>query len=93
VRPAAVLPRRIVIIDDSADNADSLAALLTALGHQVRAIYSGTAALATVHRFEPEYVFVDISMPDIDGFEVARQLRREYAAGTLMLIALSALPI
>jgi signal transduction histidine kinase len=85
----AVLPRRILIIDDNADNADSLTALLTALGHQTRAIYTGLAALTTVHRFEPECVFIDLSMPDMDGFEVARQLRHEYPVGTIVLIALS----
>jgi CheY-like chemotaxis protein len=58
-------------------------------GHEVRVAYSGVAALEMSKAYAPDAVFLDIGMPGMDGYEVARRLRREVWAKDLMLIALS----
>lgn len=62
--------------------------LLEDEGHDVRVAYSGGSALVVAHHFKPDAIFVDISLPDISGWEVARQLHSEEAA-TPLLIAVS----
>src|SRR4029079_19030929 len=68
--------RRVMVVDDNADAADSLAMLLRAMGHTVYTGYSGTAALELAGREQPDAVVLDIGLPDLDGYEVARRLRR-----------------
>jgi len=74
--PAAVVSvaRRVLVVDDNQDAADSLAALLATLGHSTRTAYSGRAALAAARDFDPDWVLLDIGLPDMDGHEVARAL-------------------
>ena len=72
--------RRILVVDDNADGADSLGVLLEMLGADVRVVYSGHAALATLDTFRPSVVLLDIGMPELDGYEVARRMRQR--AGT-----------
>ena len=78
-------PRRILVIDDSADSADSLGMLLTMMGHQVRTSLSGEDALEVAGRFRPELVMCDIGMPGMSGFEVARRLRFELGNDALLV--------
>jgi len=74
--PAPIaLRRRILVVDDNVDAADSLAMLLTHSGHTAEPIYSASAALDRATAFDPEFVILDIGLPDLDGYEVARQLR------------------
>ncbi len=68
-------PKRVLVVDDNVDAADTLAQLLTLLGHQVQARYSGGGALEIARQFLPNVIFLDIGLPDINGFEVARRLR------------------
>jgi PAS domain S-box-containing protein len=68
---------RILVVDDNRDSADSLALLLRETGHTVETAYDGVEALAAARRFAPAVVLLDIGLPGMDGYEVARSLRRE----------------
>jgi CheY-like chemotaxis protein len=68
--------RRVLIIDDNVDAADSLAIILRHMGHQVHVAYDGRAALELSLRTRPEIVLLDIAMPEISGYEVAKQIRQ-----------------
>jgi len=65
---------RVLVVDDNRDAADSLAALLAAAGHTTRMAYSGHGALAEARVFDPDWVLLDIGLPDLDGHEVAQAL-------------------
>lgn len=82
-------PRRVLVVDDNRDAADSLAALLTMLGHKVAVAYDGLEVVKITRTFEPQAVVLDIGLPEIDGCEVARQLRAESTARNMLLIALT----
>jgi CheY-like chemotaxis protein len=73
--PAGRAGRRILIVDDNADAAESLALLLRMGGHEVRTAHDGPAALADARAFPPEVVFLDIGLPGMSGYDVARALR------------------
>jgi PAS domain S-box-containing protein len=81
--------RRILIADDNKDAAQTLALLLEMSGHDVRVVHDGRAALSLAHTFRPEAAFLDIGMPQLDGHEVARALRREPWGANIYLIALT----
>ena len=76
-------------MDDNQDAADSLALLLRLVGQEVRAAYDGPSALTQAQEFRPELVFLDIGMPGMDGYEVARRLRRRPGFDRTALVALS----
>ncbi len=67
--------RRVLVVDDNVDAANSLAMLLELDGHGTRVAHSGTHALAVVSEFAPDVVLLDIGLPDISGYEVARRVR------------------
>lgn len=81
--------RRILIVDDNPDSADTLAMLIQMLGAEVRVARNGPAALAQIDSFRPEAVLLDISMPGMDGYEVAQRIRSLPASADIMLIALT----
>ncbi len=81
--------KRVLVIDDLADIADTLAELLAAQGHEVEAAYSSADGLTAARRFRPDVVLCDIGLPGIDGFEVARRLRGDEATTRATLIAIS----
>jgi CheY-like chemotaxis protein/nitrogen-specific signal transduction histidine kinase len=86
----AVMPaRRILVVDDNRDAADSLASVLGRLGHDVRAAYDGPSALEAAGRFRPEVVLSDIGLPGMDGYELARLLRAGPGAGKALLVAVT----
>jgi PAS domain S-box-containing protein len=98
VRPADPAPpqgsaagpcRRILVVDDNADAANTLAYFLGMSGHEVRTAYSGPAALAAAQAYRPEVVLLDLGMPGMDGYEVARRLRREPGLNNVLLVALT----
>jgi PAS domain S-box-containing protein len=66
---------RVLIVDDNRDAADSLALLLELEGHEVRAVYSAQAAIEQARTFIPSVVLLDIGLPEMDGYEVARRMR------------------
>lgn len=80
--------RRVLIVDDNRDAADTLTRLIRVLGHESRSVHDGLEALAEVKGYSPDLVFLDIGLPHMDGFEVARQLREEHGS-SLVLVALS----
>jgi two-component system OmpR family response regulator len=67
--------RRVLVVDDNVDAANSIAQLLELLGHRVRCVYDGPSALSATDDFRPEIVVLDIGLPGMDGYEVARRLR------------------
>ncbi len=78
--------RRVLVVDDNADVADSLADLLSALGHEAYAAYAGAQALETAAQVEPEIVIVDLALPDLDGEQVARRLRASHRNARLVAL-------
>lgn len=81
---------RILVVDDNRDAADSLATLLQLLGHPVAVAYDGLSGLRAAEAERPDCVFLDIAMPGMNGYELARRLRGEPALARVKLIALSA---
>jgi len=81
--------RRILIVDDSRDGGESLAMLLRVLGAEVALAHSGRNALECVDSFKPDVVLLDIGMPGMDGYEVARRIRSNPANRHISLIALT----
>jgi CheY-like chemotaxis protein len=75
------------VVDDVRDTADSLVLVLTLAGHEVRAAYDGPSALEAARAFRPDVVLLDIGLPGLDGYEVARRLRREPGLGDVVLVA------
>ena len=82
-------PRRVLMVDDNADMVGVLARLIARKGHDVRVVHDGPAALEAVAAEPPEVVLLDIGLPGMDGYEVARRLRDAPANGPLTLIAVS----
>ena len=80
---------RLLVVDDNQDAADSLAMLLRLQGHEVRVAHSGPAALEMTKGYAPDVVFLDIGMPGMDGYEVARRLRQTPGLETTVLAALT----
>ncbi len=86
---AAPVRRRILIADDNKDAAESLSILLELAGHEVRIAHLGRAALSLAQEFRPDTALLDIGMPDLSGYEVAEDLRRQPWGTRIQLIALT----
>jgi PAS domain S-box-containing protein len=80
---------RILVADDSQDGADSLAFLLRAAGHEVHATYDGRSAIRMAEELTPDVALLDIGMPEVSGYDVARAIRRESWGRGIRLIALT----
>ncbi len=91
VEPESHLPlkRRVLVVDDNHDAADSLALLLQILGAEVRVAYDGPEALRTAASYRPRAVFLDIGMSEMDGYEVARRIREDPELRGMTLVALT----
>ncbi len=81
--------RRVLVVDDDADAADSIAMLLQLEGHEVEVAYTALAALEAAARLAPDVILLDIGLPRMDGYEVARRLRANEALRATRLVALS----
>jgi PAS domain S-box-containing protein len=81
--------RRVLIADDNRDAADSLAMLLRLEGHEVRVVHDGKQALAAFQELNPEVALLDIGMPELDGYEVARQVRQGTLGRAVTLVAVT----
>ena len=86
---AASSGHRLLVVDDNKDAAVSLATLLQLQGHEVRVAHDGSSALAAASSFLPKMVFLDIGMPDMDGYEVARRMRQQPGLEAVVLAALT----
>jgi CheY-like chemotaxis protein len=80
---------RILVVDDNADMASSLMTLLQLIGNEVEAALDGPSAIEAARRLEPEFVLLDIGLPGMDGYEVARKLRQEPCCKATVIIAVS----
>jgi PAS domain S-box-containing protein len=87
--PAQAQRRRVLAVDDNHDSAKTMTRLLQALGHEVRTAHDGAGALREAEAFAPEIVLLDIGLPGMDGFEVARRLRASRSFDDTVLIALT----
>jgi CheY-like chemotaxis protein len=87
-RPASAR-RRILIVDDNGDAAESLAELLALLGHETSTAHDGVAAIEMAERLRPSVVLLDIGLPGMSGHDVARAIRHETWGADMLLIALT----
>jgi PAS domain S-box-containing protein len=87
--PPPLVRLRILIADDNRDAAESLSMLLELAGHEVRVAHLGRTALSLAQTFRPDTALLDIGMPDLSGYEVARELRQAPWAANIQLIALT----
>jgi CheY-like chemotaxis protein len=84
-----LLPLRILVVDDVRELADSLALLLKLWGHDVAVSYDGPSALQAAATYRPDIVLLDVGLPGMDGYELARQLRRLPALSQCRLFAVT----
>jgi CheY-like chemotaxis protein len=82
-------PFRILVVDDNVDAAESMAVLLRLHGHEVRTAYDGPGGLEAARAFRPQAVLLDIGLPRMDGYEVARRLRGEQGLEKILLVAVT----
>jgi len=83
------LKRRVLVADDNRDAADSLAMLLRMEGHDVRVVYDGVKAIEAIRANPPEIALLDIGMPEMNGYDVARTVRETFPKDALRLIAVT----
>ena len=76
---------RVLIIEDSADAAEIMGELLKRRGHDIRIAYDGETGIDAARTFRPQVIFLDIGLPDTDGYAVARRLRAEGLAGDILV--------
>ena len=81
--------RRILVVDDACASAETLALLLRAVGHEVSTVHDGRSAVDWTLKNKPEIVFLDIAMPGMDGYEVARRIRDTAGLEEIVLVALT----
>jgi PAS domain S-box-containing protein len=86
-RPASLLD--VLIVEDDEDAAELMRALFTAVGHRARVAHDGISGLAEVLSRPPDVAFIDIGLPRMDGYEVARTIRRSDQGGGVFLVALT----
>ena len=88
-RDVEVYGRRVLVVDDNIDAAESTAAFLRLEGHEVKTVGDGPAALSSLKVFDPHVIVLDIGLPGLDGFEVARRLRARGDTSHALLIAVT----
>lgn len=86
---APAQPLKVLVVDDNKDVADSLAMLIQVMGHDATQVYDGLSAVETAAKLAPDVVFLDLGMPLVDGFDVARQLNATYQSPDLRLVAVT----
>jgi len=86
-KPTVFVGRRILVVDDQQDVADTFGGLLESLGQDVRVAHSGEEALVAAREFRPAVAFLDLAMPGMSGAELARRLREELPGNGMTLVA------
>src|SRR5690606_10863746 len=81
--------RRVLVVDDNHDAADSLSMLLQQMGQDAYAVYDGPTALAAAEKLQPEVVMLDIGMTDMSGYEVAKRLKLQQTEAEPLLVAVT----
>jgi two-component system CheB/CheR fusion protein len=87
--PAAVVRRRVLVADDNLDAAESLAMLLTMMGHEVRAAHDGEQAVEQAEKFRPDLILMDVGMPTLDGLQAATRIRSLEWGANPVIVALT----
>jgi PAS domain S-box-containing protein len=87
--PAPRTGQRVLVVDDNVDAAESLALLLAHDGHEIRTAHTGPEALDVARAFAPEVVFLDLGLPGLDGYEVARRLRGDLGLRRVTIVAVT----
>src|SRR5262249_12686136 len=85
--PNATVARRTLVVDDSRDNADSLAMLLRLTGYEAQTAYDGLQAVEAAERMRPDVVLMDLGMPRLNGFDACRRIRQQPWGTGMLLIA------
>jgi CheY-like chemotaxis protein len=80
---------RVLVVDDNEDFANSLALILRALDNEVRVAHDGATALELVQRWQPQIGFLDIGLPRINGYDLARRLRANAGTASMVLVAVT----
>ena len=80
---------RILVVDDNADSALSLAMMLSMMGHDTRTAHDGEEAVATAEAFRPQVVLLDIGLPKLNGYEVAQRIRQQEWGTSMFLVAVT----
>jgi two-component system CheB/CheR fusion protein len=80
---------RILVVDDNVDSAEAISKLLQSKGHEVRCTFDGASAITVTEQFGPQLILLDISLPDIDGYEVLRRLREQRSASNPVVVAVT----
>jgi PAS domain S-box-containing protein len=86
---ASLRKRRVLVVDDNVDSADTMAMLLESLGNEVRTANDGAEAVTLASTFRPEVILMDIGMPRLDGYEACRLIRAEAWGQTTVMVALT----
>jgi CheY-like chemotaxis protein len=87
--PSALRRLRILVVDDNKDAADTLSQLLASMDQDICTVYDGVAAVAAAKTFQPEVVLLDIGMPEMSGYEVARALHAENSSAKPVMVAIT----
>jgi two-component system, chemotaxis family, CheB/CheR fusion protein len=82
-------PLRVLVVEDNRDAADTLAAAVRSWGHEVQIAYDGMSAVHSAREFRPDAALLDIGLPNLNGYEVARQLKNMPGGDDIQLIAVS----
>jgi CheY-like chemotaxis protein len=83
-------PRRVLVVEDNLDTVHTLSMLLREMGHEVKFAINGYAGVDIARSFRPEFVFLDLGLPGMDGFEVCRQIRHDPSLQSCRVVALTA---
>ncbi len=78
-----------LVVDDNVDTVATLAMLVQESGHEVRTAYDGSSVVEAALEYRPHVVLLDIGLPGLDGFEVAKRLRQQHALQNLVLVAMT----
>jgi CheY-like chemotaxis protein/nitrogen-specific signal transduction histidine kinase len=87
--PASAVTRRILVVDDNCDSAESLAALLRLTGHEARIAHDGLAAVVAAEEFRPDVVLLDLGLPRLSGIEACRRIREQAWGRSMRIVALT----
>lgn len=87
--PISEVARRVLIVDDNTDAAEMMATLLELDGHDVRVAHDAKSALTLASQFVPEVGLFDIGLPEVDGYELARRVRRDASLTDMYLVAVT----
>jgi CheY-like chemotaxis protein len=85
----AITPRRVLVVDDSVDACESLAAVVQMLGHVSATAFDGPQAVAVAAAFHPELILMDITLPGLSGYEAAELIRAQPGGEGIVLVALT----